>query len=71
MLKYEPTHNNIEKRTSKMALETIQQEHEDYESSIELDPFSLFINAIRADQTKRKYQARLSTLTIFQYQIQI
>ena len=54
-----------------MALETIQQEHEDYESSIELDPFSLFINAIRADQTKRKYQARLSTLTIFQYQIQI
>jgi hypothetical protein len=26
-----------------------------------LDPFSLFINAIRAERTRRKYQARLNT----------
>ena len=57
--------------TSKVALATIGQQ-EDYESSMELDPFSLFINAIRADQTRRKYQARLNTFFDFiQYQIQI
>jgi hypothetical protein len=34
---------------------TIQEKQEDYESSMELDPFSLFTNVIRADSTKRKY----------------
>ncbi len=36
-------------------------EEKDFESSMELDPFSLFINAIRAEQTRTKYQARLNT----------
>ena len=54
-------HNNIEEVTSKMALATVQEEQDDHESSMELDPFSLFINAIRANQTRRKYQARLNT----------
>lgn len=77
MLKYEPSHNNIKKMTSKMALEIKeQQEHEDYESSMELDPFSLFINAIRADgnikharilflfyyNTKHKYRRKMQDL---------
>ena len=62
MLIYEPTHNNIEKMTSKVALALEQQvQAQDFESSMELDPFSLFINAIRAEQTRRKYQARLNT----------
>jgi integrase len=67
MLKYEPTHNNIEKMTTKMALATIEQQEQkdNYESSMELDPFTLFINAIRADQTRRKYQARLNTFFDF------
>ena len=43
---------------SKMALTCVEK---DFLSSMELDPFSLFINAIRAEQTKRKYQARLNT----------
>ena len=34
---------------------------EDYESSMDLNPFSLFTNAIRAEQTRRKYHARLNT----------
>jgi hypothetical protein len=33
---------------------------EDYDSLIELDHYSLFINATPTDQTKRKYQARLN-----------
>ena len=48
--------------TSKVALALEQQvQAQDFESSMELDPFSLFINAIRAEQTRRKYQARLNT----------
>ena len=43
---------------SKVALAV---EEQDFESSMELDPFSLFINAIRAEQTRAKYQARLNT----------
>jgi hypothetical protein len=58
MLKYKPTHNNIEGMMTKVAPAI---EEEDYESSMEIDPFSLFTNAIRAEQTKRKYQARLNT----------
>jgi hypothetical protein len=58
MLKYEPSHNNTEGVMPKVA-RTIEEQ--DYESSMDLDPFSLFINAIRAEQTKRKYQARLNT----------
>src|SRR5690242_18694326 len=58
MLIYEPSHNNTEGNMSKMALAITE---EDFESSMELDPFSLFINAIRAEQTRRKYQARLNT----------
>ena len=46
--------------TSKLAL-GVQKEEQDYEASFELYPFSLFINAIRADQTRRKYQALLNT----------
>src|SRR6478735_11937557 len=61
MLIYEPNHNSIEAKMSKVALEFKKEEQEDFESSMELDPFSLFINAIRAEQTRRKYQARLNT----------
>ena len=43
---------------SKVALEVGEQEKEDdFESSMELDLFSLFINAIRAEQTRRKYNS--------------
>jgi hypothetical protein len=38
MLKYEPTHNNIEEMMPKVALAILK---EDYENSMELDP--LFI----------------------------
>jgi integrase len=48
---------------SKVALAV--KEQEDFESSMELDAFSLFINAIRAEQTRRKYQARLNTFFNF------
>jgi hypothetical protein len=66
MLKYESTHNNIEQMTSKVALATTeQQEQRNFENSFELDPFSLFINAIRAEQTRRKYQARFNTFFDF------
>jgi integrase len=61
MLIYEPSHNNIEAKMSKMALAFKEGEAQDFESSMELDPFTLFINAIRAEQTRRKYQARLNT----------
>ncbi|MGN6347420.1 MAG: hypothetical protein ACTHJ7_10705 [Candidatus Nitrosocosmicus sp.] len=57
MLKYELVHNNTAELTSNMALAAIQQEHKGLESPVELDPFSLFINAKRDDQTRRKYQA--------------
>ena len=50
---------------SKLALAVEEQEKQDYESSMELDPFSLFINAIRAEQTRRKYRARLNTFFEF------
>src|SRR6476469_3243929 len=60
MLIYEHTHNNIETKMSKVALATTERQ-EDFKSSMEIDPFLLFINAIRADQTRRKYQARLNT----------
>ena len=46
---------------SNVALVVEEQEKQDFESSMELDPFSLFINAIRAEQTRTKYQARLNT----------
>jgi integrase len=46
---------------SKVALAFEEEEVQDFESSMELDPFSLFINAIRAEQTRRKYQSRLNT----------
>ena len=59
MLKYESTHNSIEGMMPKVAL-TIEEE-QDYESSMDLNPFSLFTNTIRADQTRRKYQARSNT----------
>jgi len=36
---------------SNVALATTEQQ-EDFESSMELDPFSLFINAMRADKKK-------------------
>src|SRR6478735_11975056 len=61
MLIYEPNHNSIEAKMSKVALEFKKEEQQDFESSMELDPFSLFINAIRAEQTRAKYQARLNT----------
>jgi hypothetical protein len=61
MLIYEPNHNSIEAKMSKVALIVKEEAQEDFESSMELDPFSLFINAIRAEQTRRKYQARLNT----------
>src|SRR3954451_5058888 len=61
MLIYEPSHNSIEEKMSQVALAVEEQEKQDFESSMELDAFSLFINAIRAEQTRRKYQARLNT----------
>jgi hypothetical protein len=60
MLICEPSHNNIEAKMSNVA-QAYKGEVQDFESSIELDPFSLFINAIREEQTRRKYQARLNT----------
>ncbi|MGN6630242.1 MAG: hypothetical protein ACTHKJ_10295 [Candidatus Nitrosocosmicus sp.] len=47
--------------TSIIALATIQQEHKDFDMSTELHSYSLFINAIRAGQTRSKYQAGLET----------
>jgi hypothetical protein len=58
MLKYEPSHNNIEGMMPKVAL-TIEEQ--DYKSSMDFNPFSLFTNAIRAEQTRMKYHARLNT----------
>jgi len=53
MLIYEPSYNNIEGKMSKVALAIEQQvQTQDFESSMELDPFSLFINAMRADKKK-------------------
>jgi hypothetical protein len=54
--------------TSKMALEIIQEQQDDYDNLMGFGPFSLFINATRANQTRRKYQARLGIfLIISQY----
>ena len=60
MLIYEPTHNSIEDKMSNVA-QAFKKEIQYFESSMELDPFSLFINAIRVEQTKIKYQAPLNT----------
>jgi hypothetical protein len=45
MLKYGPTHNNIEGMTPKVAR---LKEEPDYKSWMDLIPFSLFTNAIIA-----------------------
>jgi len=62
MLIYDPNQNNIEEKMSKVALvvEGQEEKQDNYESFMEMIP-SFFINAIRTEQTRRKYQARLNT----------
>ncbi len=53
VLKYGPRHNNL----------SINMMDDD--SLMELEPFLLFINSIRSNQTRQKYQSRSTTFFDF------